>query len=466
MLCPKSIRLRVLPIGVESILELEGWHAYWRKITASMRKCTQTNWNWKTPAILETISVVSLPLNASVIQWVSPVRYASSHRLIADLSAVNLGKWVLRFLFARLIEEEFTRDAKFRKDLMADTSKTSSKPDSIQRENAPSSIKLPVISRQESQDLMNEDDTLITPRPTNSNMMPPMTPGLGIGAATPTLNGAVNNNRPSIAEEGTVLEKRTSQLSQPRTSTERSGDYFASGSQPKSPTDGMRTLGESSLDTATQSPVEGDKEEKSKESSSLFSKSFRMKFPKKLGRTSTDVKPAVVDEKSEESDKSEEKEDKTIQDGFFGSIQKIRYDYEERAQNEPSQHLPSGITPSSLSETPMLEPPPYTTVIIQDERPDLGGVADLYRGTISSVGQDADLIEKVAPMWLSDLLLKVSFAFPKMNTAAIADLDRTKCLRKISQRSLLYCCLTKISCQALQVLTGKSSCHWMQEERH
>ena len=132
-----------------------------------------------------------------------------------------------------------------------------------------------------------------------------------------------------------------------------------------------------------------------------------MNFPKKLGRTSQDVKPAVVDEKSEESDKSEEKEDKTIQDNFFGTIQKIRYHYEECIERGPSQHLAPGITPSSLNETPLLEPPPSTTVIIQEDRPDSGGFADLYRGTVSSAGNDADLIERTGPMWLGELLLKV-----------------------------------------------------------
>ena len=258
---------------------------------------------------------------------------------------------------------------------------------------------------------MDEEDTLITPRPTNGMVKPAMTPGLTIGTATPAINGSTYANRPSTAEEGAALEKRISQLSQSRSSMEKTSDYFTSNNQPKSPSEAQpKTPGpplEQLPDTTTQSPVDGDKEEKSKEGSSLFGKSFRMKFPKKLGRTSTDVKPAVVDEKAEESDKSEEKEDKTVYDSFYGCIQKIRHEYEERLHNEGPQNLTSGITPSPLGETPILRPPPFIAVIIQDERPDLGGVADLYRGTVSSVGHDADLIEKVAPMWLGDLLLKV-----------------------------------------------------------
>lgn len=237
------------------------------------------------------------------------------------------------------------------------------------------------------------------------------------GAATPHINGGNLNTQigwPGSAEESSGLEKRASQHSQPRTSIDRKSDYFSSNTQTKSPVDGLArgpvTPGDTSLEgttlALTQSPVDGDKDEKTREGG-LFGKSFRMKFPKKLGRPSTEVKSTMVDEKSEESDKSEEREDKSVQDNFYGTIQKIRYDYEEKIHSGSPQHLVTGISPSSLAETPKLQLPPYTTVIIQDEQPDSGGVADLYRGTISSVGFDADVIEKVAPMWLGELLLKV-----------------------------------------------------------
>ena len=325
-----------------------------------------------------------------------------------DDQRINLGKWILRFLFAQLIGEEIERDAKFRQELIANASK----PNSLRREHAPSSMPLSFVT---SPSIMSEDDSMITPRPTvvTDGITRPTnnTPGLAIGAATPYINGATSisgPNRPATAEEGTALEKRTSQHSQPRISGERAGDYFSSNAHAKSPVEGQPkgpvTPGETSLEAVTSSPVDVEKEEKS---GSLFGKKFRMNFPKKLSRTSQDVKPAVVDEKSEESDKSEEKEDRIVQDNFFGTIQKIRYDYEECIQHEPSQPLAPGITPSSLNETPLLQLPPYTTVIIQEDQPDSGGVADLYRGTVSSVGSDADLIERTGPMWLGELLLKV-----------------------------------------------------------
>ena len=132
-----------------------------------------------------------------------------------------------------------------------------------------------------------------------------------------------------------------------------------------------------------------------------------MNFPKKLGRTSVDAKPTIVDEKSETSEKSEDKEEKLVHDNLLGSVQKIRHRYHEQLQLDPNRPLHSGITPSLPSETPELRLPPNTAVIIQEDRPDAGGVADLYRGTVSSVGSDVDLVEQAGPMWLGDLLFRV-----------------------------------------------------------
>lgn len=327
--------------------------------------------------------------------------------------AVNLGKWILRYLFAKLVDEELERDAIFRKELMSNASKIGS----LRRQNAPPSIQLPTRALRDPQNLINDDDAMITPKAVNGTGRPALTPGLSIGVATPSINGTghaapVQNYLPTTLEEGSSLEKQTSLQSQPRSSTDKTGDYFSSSPRPRNSADGQAkgstTPGGGLLDAATQSPVDADRDEKSKEGSSLFGKKFRMNFPKKLGRPSTDTKPAIVDEKSEESEKSEDKEDKMVQDSFLGTIQKIRYEYEDFLQNEPSQQPPMGLTPSLLSETPALRHPPYTTVIIQEERPDSGGVADLYRGTVSSVGRDADLIENVAPMWLAELLLRVA----------------------------------------------------------
>ena len=160
------------------------------------------------------------------------------------------------------------------------------------------------------------------------------------------------------------------------------------------------------------SPTVEDKEEKKK--SGIFGKKFNLS--KTLGRKSADVKqltsaPTTDETKSEvASDKSSEKdsEPQVIEDNFYGVVQRIRHDYKELSTAHPDQPLNMGIAPSLPIETPVLKPPPHTLVIIQEDDPDSGGVADSYRGEIGNLGREADVLEKIAPMWLGDLLLKVS----------------------------------------------------------
>lgn len=311
-------------------------------------------------------------------------------------------------LFARLIDEESKRDAVFREHLIANFSK----PNSIRRMNAPPSIQLPIAPPETAHH--HEQDDAVTPKAITSAAV---TPGLTIGVATPQVSGVNYNSTsqttsqiPATIEEGSNLEKKVSQTGVPRTSSEKASDYFSTNPQAKAIPDPLTkpptTPGEAALDASTTaSPTDGDKDEKT--GSSLFGKKFRMNFPKKLGRSSVEVKPALVDEKSEESDKSDDREDKPIQDNFYGVIQKIQYEYEEQLQHGYSRDVQSAINSGLFSDAPRLHHPPYTTVLIQEERPDAGGAADLYRGTVSSVGLDADLIEQSAPAWLGDLLLRV-----------------------------------------------------------
>ncbi|KAL8671536.1 MAG: hypothetical protein Q9168_003963 [Polycauliona sp. 1 TL-2023] len=261
-------------------------------------------------------------------------------------------------------------------------------------------------------DDQRNDDSLITPRPPNGSALPAVTPGLSIAVATPHPGSSVNgsstssNSNLNSTEPGPKLEKTSSNHSQSRTPTDKPKDYFSPN--PNVSTDQRE---EDGADSNVQSPVDGDKEEKQKEGTTLFGKRFRMNFPKKLGRTSVEVKPTTVDEKAEESDKSEEKEEQIVEDNLYGVIQRMRYDYEEQLQGASSQALSCRIFPSSHNETPKIEPPPHTTIIIQEDRPDSGGVTDLYRGTVRSVGHDADQIEKSAPMWLGELLLRNQIPF-------------------------------------------------------
>ncbi|KAI9761020.1 MAG: S-adenosylmethionine transporter [Chaenotheca gracillima] len=322
-----------------------------------------------------------------------------------DDQRINLGKWVLRYLFSNLIDEEIQRDSDHRKTLDVEGRS------GIQRGNAPPTIQLPPHDFANSQDGGITGHNASTPRATNGTLHP-TTPGLAISIATPAVHSTHQNNHadthlPPTLEEGSDLEKRASHQSQTRTSTDKVIDYFSPTPNPP-PTETPATVGNGN---DSQGASETEKDNHGKEGGSLFGRKFKMSFgSKKLGRSpSMDTnKPAVVDEKSEDSDgtKSVGESEQPVEDNLFGIVQKIRQEYEQHLRDNPDRPLQVGIAPSLPNETPVLKPPPGTAVIIQEDRPDSGGVADLYRGTVASLGGDADAIERTAPMWLGDLLLR------------------------------------------------------------
>jgi WD repeat-containing protein 48 len=180
---------------------------------------------------------------------------------------------------------------------------------------------------------------------------------------------------------------------------------------PKTP--GIGTENNSGTVSTPTSPTEEKKK-------GLFGKKFGMgmSLTKKMTtRSSVEVKAPVASAEEKLSDtasmRSSDKDTEkphNIEDNFFGVVQKIRLEYDEHLEHRPGQPLPPGITPSPPSETPVLAPPPHTTIIIQEDNPESGGLADQYRGEISELGNpsEVDVLEKIAPMWLGDLLLRVS----------------------------------------------------------
>ncbi len=259
----------------------------------------------------------------------------------------------------------------------------------------------------------------MTPRPVNGSYVP-TTPGMTIGAATPAPQprlAAPMDYQPLPLANGLSLENKSSQHSLSRTSSERTGDYFSSGPEPPL----ARELAKVNLsatnsqdDQSMSSSSEPDKEKESqgKEAGSRFGMKFRMPFgSKKLSRTTTadSNKPTIANDQTDASEDSTSTDsgEPVIEDNFFGVVQTIREAYVAWSKDQAGPPMPAHITPSLPIETPVLKLPATTGIIIQEDRPDSGGIVDLYRGTVGSVGKDADLIEKVAPVWLGDLLLRV-----------------------------------------------------------
>lgn len=260
----------------------------------------------------------------------------------------------------------------------------------LNRENAPTSIAIP----------NGTNGIAVDPAETpKANGLPPINTGFSISATSPGPSKLQTTTEEAAGETKTQGQAPTSP------SVNRANDYFSSpiiSKTPETPTEAPKapvTPGDTPV-----SPTDAEGEKKK----GLFGKKFQMGFPKKLGRTSVEVKQTPVEAQLEESDKSTEAEEKTYEDNLFGVVQKIRNDYDELLAHNPGQGLAGGITPSLPSETPVLKLPAHTQIMIQEDSPESGGVIDLYRGTLSTQTQETDLIEKVAPVWLGELLLRVS----------------------------------------------------------
>ncbi|OBT94260.1 hypothetical protein VE01_07849 [Pseudogymnoascus verrucosus] len=334
--------------------------------------------------VLEEYNCFDAEMYADEIQTDEPI----SHR---DDQRINLGKWVLRHIFSRLIDEVIRRDEDLRKELTAKAK--ASRP----RDPPPTGLQIPTGNP-----FSSGDSDVSTPRGNGHHVQG--TPNLGIVVATPLL---APNSLPAVSEDGSKLEKLQSQIS--HSSADKTGDYFTSAPLASSETKPAATPNDTQ--EAGKATPDPEKQTNGKEAGSKFGKKFKMSFgSKKVARsTSTSAeKPVVEVEKSEGSEASDAAEKET-DDSFAGIIQKINAEYEKQLTEFPDEPLASGVTPSLPNEAPVLKPPTMTTVIIQEETS--GGSADLYRGTVGTVGEDASAIIERAPNWLGELLLKNRIPF-------------------------------------------------------
>lgn len=257
--------------------------------------------------------------------------------------------------------------------------------------------------------------------------MKPFTPGMGIGQATPGLLLSATKSAGRASEDGTPLDRPLSNSSQPR----KSADYFST-----TPHGILASPGAES--TMAETPALDDKgdaktsADDAKDTPSKFGKKFKMNMTfgmKKLSKSSTGEKEkATVVEEKEKEEESDSRSSKTsnsrvVDDNLLGTVQKIRFEYRDYLVQQAAQQsaqeaaggalgvsktpvLESSVTPSVPSETPVLQPPANTTILIQEDRPEAGGVADLFEGTVGGLASAVDQVEKLAPMWLGDVLLR------------------------------------------------------------
>jgi WD repeat-containing protein 48 len=357
------------------------------------------------------------------------------------LSKVNLGRWILRYLFANLIDEEIKRDEAYRKEV----NEKFGKRQGMVRANTPGLIELPL-----SPDSDLNGSSVTTPR---ANGLYPMTPGLQIGLASPGATAHLPGVPEDPATPGSPTDKRSSQFGRP--SADRA-DYFSSGISSADP---PAKPASTPAEKETEAPSEAKDKEKEKDKEngkspmSPFGKKFRMGMSfgsKKLGRSSSSStdKPTVVEEKKDEENKSESSSnhEKEFDDSFHGVIQKIRSEYEKHLADFPDRYVETKLTPSLPVDTPVLKLPSNTKVIIQEETS--GSSANLYQGTVECAGQDADVIEQKAPSWLGEVLLLVR---ERAHSAVLCKLallmrNRTPYRQRIPSRSPSSCIPGRTHC--------------------
>ncbi|KAF1980776.1 WD40 repeat-like protein [Aulographum hederae CBS 113979] len=365
---------------------------------------------------------------------------------------INLGKWILRYLFANLIDEEIKRDEVFRTNLLEERTQ------GIQRANAPGSIKLPpAVLNSWTHTGPGSGSTL---RPMNGWQLPAATPGLQIGVATPgpQVAALTHVNSHSVltptAEEGTPgtaapVDQTFTQHSHSRSSSDNRGsDYFSAppgpagravvtpggnssknivpgsgssedGVPPGSPTN------ESTEPAAPQTPATGEKK-------GMFGKKFSMNFSmSKLTKTKSNAENAAGGKAnlastaeevarnsdsdshsrhSNPSDSGTPTNNRAIEDNFFGTVQRIRLNYADQLTHQPQwDKLESLIQPSLPNDTPVLKLPPNTTILIQEDKAEGGGVVDIFEGTIGGLATEptmVDLVERMGPGWLGECILR------------------------------------------------------------
>ncbi|KAI1178170.1 WD repeat-containing protein [Nemania sp. FL0916] len=349
--------------------------------------------------VLEPHNCFDAEMYADELKLEEPIEFREDQR-------INLGRWILRYLFARLIDEEIRRDESYRHKLNDGVEKRLT----ATRIDPPISLPMPVI---DTQGWNAAGSPAMTPKANGYNAL--ATPGLGIGVATPAVH--LPGGLDKAGTPPSSIEKRSLQAS--RQSGE---DYFSSGISSADAlykTATTPAAAEPPPAEAPKSPAEPKEKDKdgSKSPSTPFGKKFRMGMSfgsKKTGRSASSnvEKPVVVEEKSEENKSdSSSNHDKEVDDNFRGAIQKIHNDYERQLVENSNQLVETKVTPSLPNETPVLKLPPGTKVIIQEETS--GGSADVYCGTVMTVGVDADVIEEKGPMWLGEVLL--------MNTIPLKD---------------------------------------------
>ncbi|KAK9240217.1 hypothetical protein V1525DRAFT_448386 [Lipomyces kononenkoae] len=374
---------------------------------------TMTNWcqvNTRTgqlAVVLEESYCFDAEIYADEVAADLPPQPTSEPVQFRDDQRINLGRWILRNLFANLIEAEIRRDNLFRAQKRHQLS------DRETRRGPPGHLS---FSHMPPMTTWNDGA-----RNANGTSMLLPTPGLVIGLATPApaYNPA---NPPHVGSDASSTVMAVQSPDMGLTSPGTNGgavvtDYFSSAlSQVQVPSAAV------ALPSATASEIppalanDGADDQTSDNLSTSSSLMGRLRsFGKgRLNRTVSTDSTKQPESKTDAgatdpttistplTTVEEGKVDQSYEDTLAGVLQRIRHEYESTGTYDSSN-----FSVSLPNETPILTVPAETAIIISEQRVDAGGTMDLYRGTVSSCGEDSDVatLQDAAPGWLAEFLL-------------------------------------------------------------
>ena len=222
-----------------------------------------------------------------------------------------------------MLEEEVRRDEHYRRSLTNQSQSATG----LNRASAPTSIALPQRDFGESEDQK-------TPRAINGRM-PMMTPGMGIGLATPGLS--LLTQKPSNQSNMTPLLDAKSPTS--------ASDYFAARPPSRPGTPGGMTSRAPTTPSETDERAPSAEADKAKETPGLFGKKkFRMSFAgKRLNKPAPEAAKPVIEEKPKEENESESKVEEELPYAgcFYGVVHQIRQEYAGKSVSYTHLTLPT-----------------------------------------------------------------------------------------------------------------------------
>ncbi|ODV89202.1 hypothetical protein CANCADRAFT_3834 [Tortispora caseinolytica NRRL Y-17796] len=282
---------------------------------------------------------------------------------------INLGRWVLTYLFQDVLKIELERDAAYRASMIKSSRSNSRSSDSkmfkvwtFSRSTSPKAS--PVVSRSS------------TPAPSSptSGQLPRIFDHTTKYAPEDPLSGEKEQDEPDSHYDST---------SSSHTDDEHPSDASKSGNTQGSFFGKIKSLSRGKVSrTGSSSSILPKKDETDKDPN--------------LERV-PEAKDAANGEENGNGTDSFMVDSKSAIESLVAEI---------RSAYTPENCGTSLLTPPSYIDAPPITIPPETGLYITEASPGSFGNMELYRGTLASMNSEIDTVEKIIPRWLAAMLLK------------------------------------------------------------